>query len=69
MHANISIAQKQLPFVEYLINLPSRELTYPTKRKGKSSSKALGSGYVAFLEGTVYYQPFHSFQNQTNIQQ
>jgi len=35
-----------------LIYIPSRELTYPTLEKGKSSSKCrfLG-GYVSFLEG------------------
>jgi len=37
------------------VNLPSRELTYPTLGKGKTSAKVpfLG-GYVSFLEGKSY---------------
>jgi len=34
--------------------LPSRELTYPTLGKGKSSSKCHFGGYVSSLEGIIH---------------
>ena len=36
--------------------IPSRELTYPTLGKGKSSTqKCLGRGYVGSLEGISFF--------------
>ena len=49
-----SLDTSQTRTLSFLGHIPSRELTYPTLGKGKSSSKWHFGGYVSSLEGTYH---------------
>ena len=44
----------------YNLSKPSRELTYPSLGKGKSSSKVIFDGNVSYQEGNLIYSPFRN---------
>ena len=53
-HGFLLIAKKKLG------SIPSRELTYPTLLKGKSSSNAILGGYFSSLEGNAVSSVFET---------
>ena len=48
-----------------MVPIPSRELTYPTLGKGKSSSKCHFGGYVSSLEGNICSNFFAIYKFET----